>query len=68
MKYSATRKRVVYLLGAGASHACVTRVGSPHGILMSDLAGPLGLKLQRIIAKGFSEDDSLKSLVKFHDR
>ncbi len=56
-------KRVVYLVGAGASHACVSRVGSPHGILMSDLVDPLSLKLQELISNGFSQDDSLKKLV-----
>ena len=56
-------KRVVYLVGAGASHACVSRVGSPHGILMSDLTAPLSRKLQKLINNGFSGDDSLKNLV-----
>ena len=29
--------RVVYLIGAGASHACVDMLGSSHGILMEHL-------------------------------
>ena len=55
--------RVVYLVGAGASHACVERVGSPHGILMRDLTVALSLKLQELIASNYSGDDSLANLV-----
>ena len=63
MNRETSSKRIVYLVGAGASHACVSRVGSPHGILMSDLTAPLSRKLQGLINNGFSGDDSLKYLV-----
>ena len=55
--------RVVYLFGAGASHACVKRVGSPHGILMRDLTLPLQLKLGKLVNGGFSDIQSLIDLV-----
>ena len=32
------KRKVVYLIGAGGSHACIKAVGSPHGMLMRDLA------------------------------
>lgn len=54
MNRETSSKRIVYLVGAGASHACVSRVGSPHGILMSDLTAPLSRKLQGLINNGFS--------------
>lgn len=55
--------KVVYLVGAGGSHACVKRVSSPHGILMSDLSGPLSTRLRNLISDGYSDDDGLKNLV-----
>ena len=42
----AGRKKVAYLIGAGGSHACVKTLGSPNGILMSDLATELGRQHQ----------------------
>ena len=55
--------RVVYLFGAGASHACVNRVGSPHGILMRDLTLPLRVRLRKLVNGGFSDIQSLIDLV-----
>ena len=55
--------RVVYLFGAGASHACVKRIGSPHGILMRDLTPPLQTKLGHLVVNGFSDIPSLIDLV-----
>ena len=55
--------RVVYLFGAGASNACVKRVGSPHGILMRDLADPLIVKLKKLTEDRFSHIQSLVDLV-----
>lgn len=55
--------RVVYLVGAGASHACVSRVGSPHGILMRDLTAALSAKLKELIVTTYSGDNSLANLV-----
>ena len=56
-------KTIVYLVGAGASHACVSSVGSPHGILMRDLGEPLCEKLHELINNGFAGDESLVNLV-----
>ena len=55
--------RVVYLIGAGASHGCVKRANSQQGILMRDLGQPLNDKLHEVIDKDFSENNSLKDLV-----
>ena len=55
--------QVVYLFGAGASHACVKRLGSPHGILMRDLTPPLQSKLGHLVDNGFSDIQSLIDLV-----
>ena len=54
--------RVVYLVGAGASHACVDRVKSPHGILMRDLAQPLRLRLQELVNKDYFDAANLIDL------
>ena len=35
------KRKVVYLIGAGASHACVRFVGGDRGILMDDLTDPI---------------------------
>ncbi len=55
--------KVVYLLGAGASHACVSHVGCPHGILMKHLGQPLTEKLRTLLQDGYLDDDSLNNLV-----
>ena len=56
-------KKVVYLLGAGASHACVSSVESSLGILMGDLGGELCNRLRDLIQNDFSEDRRLVNLV-----
>ena len=55
--------RVVYLFGAGASHACVKRVGSPHGILMRDLTPLLQEKLGTLVNDRFADMRSIVDLV-----
>ena len=55
--------RVVYLFGAGASHACVKRVGSPHGILMRDLTPILQQKLGTLVNDRFADLQSIVNLV-----
>ena len=55
--------RVVYLIGAGGSQACVNSIGSQHGILMKDLALPLGARLQEVVTEHFQDDDGIKYLV-----
>lgn len=55
--------KVVYLIGAGASQACVSSVGSPRKILMQDLAKPLCDKLRELTNNGFSGDDRLENIV-----
>ncbi len=56
-------KKVVYLFGAGASHACVSRVGSDYGILMSDLNLPMREGLRDLVEKAYPQEDSLQTLV-----
>ena len=46
-----TKRNVVYLIGAGGSHACIKAVGSPRGILMSDLGGELAGKVKELVEK-----------------
>ena len=55
--------RVVYFFGAGASHACVKRIGSQHGILMRDLTGPIQNILRELVMNGHFDNDSLTDLV-----
>ena len=45
----AASKKVAYLIGAGGSHACVKMLGSPNGILMSDLATDLVAGIKRLV-------------------
>ena len=60
---SVSPKRVVYLMGAGASHGCADVVGSSHGLLMADLNEPLGIRMQRLVVEQYAEDASLTNLV-----
>lgn len=55
--------RVVYLFGAGASHACVKRVGSRHGILTRDLMAPIQRRLKELVENEYSDNRSLIDLV-----
>ena len=60
---SGPSKRVVYLMGAGASHGCAARVGSPHGLLMDHLKEPLGLGMHDLVENEYKSDSSLTNLV-----
>ena len=53
----------MYLIGAGASHGCVTSVRSPYGILMQHLGESLRAKLRKLVNSGFRCDESLRYLV-----
>ena len=55
--------RVVYLIGAGASHASVSSVGSPYGILMRHLGEPLRARLSELINSDFAGETTLEYLV-----
>ena len=55
MKATEQKTKVVYLLGAGASHACVKHVGSARGILMADLNGLLAEEVNNLIRKKKSQ-------------
>lgn len=52
---------VVYLLGAGASHACAARVDSPHGILMSHLVDPFIEHIQTL--ESYRDQTEIQALV-----
>ena len=54
--------RVVYLLGAGATHACVQKAGIPHGVLMSDLAKLMHPKVRDIVTSRYSRDSGLVNM------
>lgn len=57
------RHEVVYLFGAGASHACVKWVDSPHGVLMRDLTEPLINEVGTLARHAkYSGEDSLTNL------
>ena len=57
------KTRVVYLFGADASHACVKRVGSPHGILMGDLTVSIQERLRELVEEKFSDNENFAELV-----
>ena len=63
MKAKEQKTKVVYLLGAGASHACVKHVGSPRGILMADLNGLLRQEVHNLISRKKQKYRSLLNLV-----
>lgn len=52
---------IVYLFGAGASHACANWVASPHGILMRDLAEPFIEKIQEL--ESYRSEPEIRTLV-----
>ena len=60
---SESRSYVVYLIGAGASHGCVTRAYSGEGILMRDLAQPLIDELREVVVVEFQGDRTLANLM-----
>lgn len=49
----------MYLIGAGASQACVSSIGIAQGILMRHLGEPLRARLQDLVTTKYSEDRSL---------
>ena len=55
--------RVVYLIGAGASHACVQRVKSPYGILMKDLIQPMTDQAHQLLEHKYTSHRDLAALV-----
>ena len=58
-----TDQRVVYLFGAGASHGCVLRVGSPYGLLMKDLMDDIALKAHHIVQERYPDESSIQNLL-----
>ena len=56
------RDRVAYLIGAGASHACVKWVKSPYGILMGDLGLPLSERVSHLIRCDYGGKSGLMDL------
>ena len=57
------KRRVVYLLGAGATQACVESVGSVRGILMRDLNPKLENKIRLLVTDPETKYDVLFDLV-----
>lgn len=60
---SDTRKKVVYLIGAGASHGCVKRASSQYGILMRDLTQSLDEKLNQVVMDEYRSESALMDLL-----
>ena len=54
---------VVYLFGAGATHACIKNVGNPHGLLMRHLNEPLARELSLLVRDRYPDDENLFDLV-----
>ena len=63
MSAESNRLSVVYLIGAGASHACVDYVGSGRGILMRHLNPLLAERVRELASAGESSDQAILSLV-----
>jgi hypothetical protein len=57
-----TRERVVYLLGAGASHACVKAVNSAYGVLMRHLGEELASKVRDLVERQYKGKTTLHAL------
>ena len=49
MTLNDSRRKVVYLVGAGASHGCIKAFGSARGILMKDLAETLATEVHDLV-------------------
>lgn len=58
-----TLKRVVYLLGAGATQGCISHSGSPRNLLMSGLAGPIAGHLQEKVYEKYEDHEGIRRLV-----
>ena len=65
MTENGSRKKVVYLIGAGASHGCVKYLGSTCGILMEDLKVPLTNKVCELFESDKEKYGTLEKLI--HD-
>ena len=63
MSANADRPSVVYLIGAGASHACVDYVNSGHGILMRHLSPLLAERVRELANGPMNLDQTIVSLV-----
>ena len=57
-----SRKKVVYLIGAGASQGCVSRANSKYGLLMIHLGLPLIERLRSLIVEDFAGNPALTDL------
>src|SRR2546421_8622800 len=57
------QERVVYLLGAGASHACAKVLSSSFGVLMSHLNQELADRLRAVVESGFAGEKSIEALL-----
>ena len=58
-----SRRRVVYLFGAGASHACVQAVNSAFGLLMTDFRTDIGNRLSEVVKIKYAGHPELQDLV-----
>ena len=56
-------ERVVYLLGAGATHGCADYVGSDVGLVMPALIGPLSERMRELYLQRYSADEGIGRLV-----
>lgn len=63
MNQQSIRKKVVYLIGAGASQGCVNFVGNGRGILMKHLTQKLADRVHCLVKGSFRDDNRLIDLV-----
>ena len=63
MSANSDQPSVVYLIGAGASHACVEFVGSVRGILMRHLNPLLAKAVRQLATAGENPNQTVMSLV-----
>jgi hypothetical protein len=63
MPEEAHRERVIYLFGAGATHACIKAVNSAYGILMKDLNQELADRVRELVQSKYPGNVSLDELV-----
>jgi len=63
MTHNVPQRKVVYLFGAGASHASIKAHGSGYGILMADLNEPIARAIRKLVDEPGNAYTSVYALV-----
>ena len=56
-------RRVVYLLGAGATQGCISHSGSRHNLIMSGLSGPISEQVRLRVIEKYEDHAGIRRLV-----